>query len=380
MFRTWFCLAVALFVSFDHVCAQDPPRSHQIELTVGDDRSHWVVTGCEIEFAGGELLLKAGDGFVRTCHPYRDFVLELEYFAVNENDWDSGIYIRSDLPPEGKPWPAKTQVNLKRGYEGNLLGYPKGVSMGLTKPKEWNAMKITCRGPNASVELNGKPAWSIDNFEEREGYIGFQAEVPGGGQFKFRNVKITELGFSSLFDGKSLAGWTGAGQPAESCWSVEEGLLVCSGKPGPWLRSNESYGDYNLRLEYQLLEGGNSGVYVRVPEDGNHHGENAGIEVQILDDNAAKYKELQPYQYTGSLYAIVPANPRVCRPPGQWNTLEIECVGTTYKVVHNGIVVIDAKEADHAELGKRRVEGFIGLQNHSERVAFRNVRIAKKGK
>src|SRR5262249_18524824 len=156
------------------------------------------------EFADGELLLKAGDGFVRTCHPYKDFVLELEYLPVNEDDWDSGIYIRADLPPEGKPWPDRTQINLKRGHEGNLLGFPKAVSTGLTKPKQWNALKITCKGSNVSAELNGQPAWSIDNFEERAGYIGFQSEVAGGGQFRFRNVKITEIGFYALFDGKSL--------------------------------------------------------------------------------------------------------------------------------------------------------------------------------
>ncbi len=360
--------------------ATEPPADNIVAMTHGDAPSHWVVTGCETEFANGELLLKSGDGFVRTCHPYKDFVLEFEYLPVNENDWDSGIYIRADLPPEGKPWPDRTQINLKRGYEGNLLGFPKAVSAGLTKPKAWNAMKVTCKGPNVSVELNGQPAWSIDNFEEREGYIGFQAEVAGGGQFRFRNVRITEIGFHALFDGKSLEGWTGAGEPAEKCWSVEDGLLVCSGKPGPWLRSDGSYGDFNVRLEYQLLEGGNSGVYVRVPEDGNHHGDNAGIEVQVLDDNAAKYKELQPYQYTGSLYAIVPASPRVCRAPGEWNTLEIECVGTSYKVIHNGIVVINAKETDNAELAKRRLEGYLGLQNHSERVAFRNLRLAKPSK
>jgi hypothetical protein len=378
--RAVFFLCSLLLVGITQARAQQAADDHVVVLTAADDHSRWVVTGCEAEFANGELLLKAGDGFVRTCHPYRDFILELEYFPVNADDWDSGIYIRSDLPPEGKHWPEKTQINLKRGYEGNLLGFPKAVSTDLAKPKQWNAMKITCRGANVAVELNGQPAWSIDNFEEREGYIGFQAEVPGGGQFRFRNVKITELGFHSLFDGKSLEGWSGAGAPAEMCWSVEEGLLVCSGKPGPWLRSNDQFGDYNLRLEYQLLEGGNSGVYVRVPEDGNHHGDNAGIEVQILDDNSAKYKELQPYQYTGSLYAIVPANPRVCRVPGEWNTLEIECVGTSYRVVHNGIVVINAKETDNAELAKRRVEGFLGLQNHSERVAFRNLRLAKPSK
>src|SRR5262245_23895066 len=85
--------------------------------------------------------------------------------------------------------------------------------------------------------------------------------------------------YRPLFDGQSLAGWEGAGQPAEKCWKVEEGTIVCTGEKGPWLRSKEEFGDFNLRLEYKLKTGGNSGVYIRVPQDGTHHGDGAGIEV-----------------------------------------------------------------------------------------------------
>jgi hypothetical protein len=112
-----------------------------------------------------------------------------------------------------------------------------------------------------------------------------------------------------------------------------------------------------------------------VPEDGNHHGAGAGIEVQILDDAAERYKSLQPYQYTGSLYAIVPADPRVTRPAGEWNTMEIDCRGTAYRVVNNGVVVIQADENTTPELKQRLLEGFLGLQNHSEEVWFRHLRL-----
>jgi hypothetical protein len=150
---------------------------------------------------------------------------------------------------------------------------------------------------------------------------------------------------------------------------------MCTGRKGPWLRSCEQFNDFDLRLEYKLRPGGNSGVYIRVPADGNHHGAGAGIEVQILDDAAERYKGLKPYQYTGSLYAIVAANPRVARPAGRWNTLEINCRGMSYRVTHNGIDVIAADENAAAELQQRLVKGFLGLQNHSEEVWFRNVRI-----
>src|SRR5262245_23821918 len=80
-------------------------------------------------------------------------------------------------------------------------------------------------------------------------------------------------GYRPLFDGQSLAEWEGAGQPAERCWKVEEGTIVCTGEKGPWLRSREQFDDFNLRLEYKLKPGGNSGVYIRVPENGTHHGD-----------------------------------------------------------------------------------------------------------
>jgi hypothetical protein len=188
-------------------------------------------------------------------------------------------------------------------------------------------------------------------------------------------LRVWERDFSPLFDGQSLAGWTGAGEDAATCWRVADGLLECTGQRGPWLRSMREYGDFALRLEYRLLPGGNSGVYVRVPADGNHHGPGAGLEVQILDDHAERYRDLQPYQFTGSLYAIAPARPGSTRPAGDWNSLEIRCTGLQYTVVHNGQLVVEASARDCAELAERRVRGFLGLQNHSERVEFRHVRI-----
>lgn len=182
-------------------------------------------------------------------------------------------------------------------------------------------------------------------------------------------------GYRPLFDGASLAGWEGAGQPAEKCWKALDGMIVCTGEKGPWLRSNEQFSDFNLRLEYKLKPGGNSGVYIRVPENGNHHGDGAGIEVQVLDDKAERYKEIKPYQFTGSLYAIAPASSHVGKDAGQWNTLEINCRGTTYHVIHNGTVIIATDETQYPELKGRLTKGYLGLQNHSEEVWFRNLRI-----
>lgn len=187
-------------------------------------------------------------------------------------------------------------------------------------------------------------------------------------------------GFKPLFNGNDLTGWEGADKDAAACWLVDGGDVVCTGKPGPWLRTIDQYGDFELRLEYKLKEGGNSGIYIRVPKSGQHHSEGAGpegagIEVQVLDDNAERYKDLKPYQYTGSLYAIVAAEPRVAKPPGEWNTLTVRCEGTKYEVHHNGQQVINSDETAAPELAKRLTKGYLGLQNHNEEVRFRNVRI-----
>ncbi len=351
------------------------PTGVTTKLFSSDSLEHFHITGCEVAIDNGLLVAKAGNGFVRSLSRYRDFVLELDYRSRQKEKYDAGIYIRCELPPEGRPWPTQYQINLKHGDELNLIKFPSGRSTGLVKPGEWNHVKLTVIADRATMEINGQKAWDTTGLESRDGYIGLQVEVPGGGQFEFKDIAITELGYQPLFDGKSLAGWEGAGEPAERCWKVEDAAIVCTGEKGPWLRSKDQHGDYNLRLEYKLKAGGNSGVYIRVPQDGDHHGDGAGIEVQVLDDSADRYRKLKPYQYTGSLYAIVPASEHVARDAGQWNSLEINCLATRYRVIHNGTVIIDADESTYPELKGRLTKGFFGLQNHSEEVWFRNIRL-----
>ncbi len=155
----------------------------------------------------------------------------------------------------------------------------------------------------------------------------------------------------------------------------QTGCCNVPGQEGPWLRSREEFGDFRLRLEYRIQDGGNSGVYVRVPADGNHHGAGAGIEVQILDDASSRYRDLQPYQFSASLYAVAPATRGSARPAGTWNSLDIRCAGRHYTITHNGQVVLDVSEQEYPELAARLTRGFLGLQNHSEAVWFRHLRV-----
>jgi Domain of Unknown Function (DUF1080) len=184
----------------------------------------------------------------------------------------------------------------------------------------------------------------------------------------------------SLFNAHNLDGWTPVGSKANEDWAVRDGCIVCKGKHHSWLRSNREYGDFRLELEYQVSPGANSGVYVHVPADGNHHRERtflppAGFEIQILDDHAPRYAGLKDYQYSASLYDIAGAQPHVSKKAGDWNTLEILCVGPRVVVTHNGISVVDASAERYPLLALRNTKGYVGLQSHNGTVRFRKLRI-----
>ena len=361
-------------------CQADEPVGITRPLFDGASLNGWAIENdCDVDVVEGCLRLKAGDGWLRSHHSYRDFDLHVEWKALQETNYDAGIYIRSSR--DGKPFPKPSyQVNLLQGKEGNIGNLPGAESQGLVKAGDWNAFDLHVVGDSVSLKINGKPAYTVKGLQPRDGYLGFQVEVPKGGQFLLKNISITELGYQSLFNGRDFTGWEGEGGAIESCWSVQEGLLVCSGQKGPWLRSTAEYGDFNFRLEYRLSTGGNSGVYVRVPKDGNHHRDNdtlpaAGFEVQILDDAAPQHLKLKDYQYSASVYDIAGANPRVSRPAGEWNSLEINCRGQRVTTWHNGYLVTDVSSAESPLLGLRSVNGFLGLQNHSTVVKFRNIRL-----
>src|SRR6476660_2755951 len=113
-----------------------------------------------------------------------------------------------------------------------------------------------------------------------------------------------ELGFVSLFDGKTLTGWQLVGQKG-SGYGVENGLLVCPAEGGGNLFTVKEYANFVLRFEFRLFDGSNNGIGIRAPLEGD--AAYAGMEIQILDDGAARYQgKLKPAQYHGSIYDVVP--------------------------------------------------------------------------
>jgi hypothetical protein len=190
-------------------------------------------------------------------------------------------------------------------------------------------------------------------------------------------LPIQAADWKPLFNGKDLSGWTPIDGPATS-WRVDDGMLICSGQGSGWLSTNDEYANFELELEYRVPVGGNSGVFLRAPHKGNPAF--AGMEIQVLDDYDAQYANLKPTQYTGSLYDVVPAQPRVSKKAGEWQKMHIVCKDNHVQVTLNGTQIVDADLTAHPEKvaehpGLKRTTGHVGLQNHSSRLDFRNLRI-----
>lgn len=185
-------------------------------------------------------------------------------------------------------------------------------------------------------------------------------------------------GFTALFNGKDLSGWQGIEGPNTN-WVAKDGILSCTGKKGSqWIATKKEFSNFDLRLEYKIPTDGNSGVFIRAPKEGNPWV--TGLEIQVLDDYGPKWKDLKPDQFTAAIYAVQPPSERATKKAGEWQTLRIRCAGSMCRVWVNGRQVIKADLDKLAEKvknvpGLKRTGGFIGLQNHSSPVFYRNIRI-----
>lgn len=187
-------------------------------------------------------------------------------------------------------------------------------------------------------------------------------------------------GFVSLFNGKDLDNWTGNKQS----YFVEEGnIVVRPGKDsGGNLYTEKEYSDFVLRFEFQLTPAANNGLGIRAPLEGD--AAYTGMELQILDDSDPVYADLEPYQYHGSVYGVIPAKRGYLKPVGEWNSQEVVVDGTRIRVVLNGNVIVDGDISgprdngtmDHRDHpGLKNEKGHIGFLGHGSELRFRNIRI-----
>ncbi len=175
-------------------------------------------------------------------------------------------------------------------------------------------------------------------------------------------------------------GRTRSGPPGR--WRVEDGVLYTDGGAGGWLATLRQYDNFRLALEFRVPAGGNSGVFLRAPLEGDPA--YTGMEIQVLDDYAESYRDLSPFQYTGSIYGVQAPSERASKQAGEWQKMVITARGKQIEVVLNGRKIIDTdltyysyKVESHP--GLLRDGGYIGLQNHGSRIEFRNIRIRELG-
>src|SRR3989449_8834072 len=182
--------------------------------------------------------------------------------------------------------------------------------------------------------------------------------------------------WKQLFNGRNLAGWEHVG-PGR--FVVEDGLLKTEGGMGLVWYTPEKSGNAVLRVVYKTgKKTDNSGVFLRIPEKPTEPWMpvNRGYEVQI--DNAD-----EDYHCTRVLYSLTKAMARPEK-PGEWNTMEITLDGPHTIVLLNGVKVTDytegqpvppKKKSYEPDRGRRPDEGYIGLQNHSDKdvVYFKEV-------
>jgi hypothetical protein len=184
-------------------------------------------------------------------------------------------------------------------------------------------------------------------------------------------------GFQPIFNGKDLRGWMGFLRG----YAVEDGAIVCKDSPLNIMTIKE-FSNFALRFEFNLTPGANNGIGLRAPEKGKVSEE--GLECQVLDEKDPQYADLEPYQFHGSIYGLVPAISGHVKGPGEWNEQEIRMEGSRVVVTLNGTVIVDADliEAtkDGAMDGKEhpgvhRTSGRIALLGHGDTVYFRNLRV-----
>jgi hypothetical protein len=163
-------------------------------------------------------------------------------------------------------------------------------------------------------------------------------------------------GFTSLFNGKDLAGWTieNSGQ-----FSAEDGVLKLN-RGGGWLRSDREYDDFILRLEVRWLEDRqDSGIFLRAGKEGQNWPDRK-YEVQC--ENSERIVHI--------FGAKCDRDPQealdLLKPTGHWNSLEIRCEGTRCEVLLNGK---PASSATELSVDK----GYLGIQGESGVLEFRNL-------
>lgn len=413
----------------------------------GKDLTGWKQLNgqAKYEVVNGEIVgtsvFNTPNSFLATEKDYGDFIFEVEMLV--ESTTNSGIQFRSqslpeynngrvhgyqcEVDPSPRAWSGGIYDEARRGWLYPLDINPKGKTA--FKIGGWNHYRIECIGPSMRIWLNGIPtAWLIDDMTPK-GFIALQVHSINkreleGLKIRWKNIRIqtTNLkpapfddiyvvnllpnnlsdaekkqGFRLLFDGKTTNGWksaSGDAFPAQG-WEVRDGNLtvMASGgdrsKRGGDIVTSEKFKAFELRFDFNITEGANSGVKYFTGKNGP----SVGLEYQVLDDEKHPDAKMGAAgnRTLGSLYDLIPADkePRFINKPGEWNRGAI-VVYPDNRVEHwlNGRKVLEFVRGNNiyralvARSKFAEFEGFgmaeespILLQDHNDMVHFRNIKI-----
>jgi 3-keto-disaccharide hydrolase len=391
--------------TFDHrklAAMSEADRAAQLAKWAKQSEGHWSVDG--------DTIVNDGKGaFLTTDKDYGDIELLVEYKMAPRGD--SGIYLRGC--PQVQIWDPADPASIKHGADkgsgglwNNSAGAPGKDPLVLAdKPMgEWNKFRIIQVGERVTVWLNDKLVVDharLENYFEKDrrkplprtGPIQLQTH---GSEIHWRNLFVREIGaaeanailrdknaggFRRVFNGQDFTGWAGA----VDSYEVKDAAIVCRPKKGGTIYTDEQFGNFVARIEFQLPPGGNNGLAIRYPGDPSGKLDtayNGMCEIQVLDDPHPMYAKLDPRQFNGSAYGMVAAERGYLRPTGEWNFEEVTVKGPTIVVELNGTRILDgdlSKVTDYMggkpHPGKERTAGHFGFAGHNDPVAFRNILI-----
>ena len=423
-----------------------------VSLVKGNTLEGWNIKGGNATYTvtdgviTGTTANNTQNTFLSTNEYYDDFILEVD-FKVDQS-MNSGIQIRSNSYPyyqNGRVHGYQVEIDpSKRAWSGGI--YEEGRRKWLNpiddqnleakkafKKNEWNHYRIEAIGDTIKTWINGMPAAYLIDDKTATGFIGLQvhrindAQKPGK-TISWKNIKIltqdlskyskkstlkpivtknqltideSNKGWKMLWDGKTTNGWRGAKLDAfpDKGWVIEnEELIVLSSggaesAAGGDIVTEELYGDFELKVDFKLTAGANSGIKYYVDTNINKgEGSSIGLEYQILDDALhpdAKLGNHKGSRTVCSLYDLIQANPeKPIKPIGEWNSAYILSKNNHVEHWINDVKVLEyergsdeflklvseSKYAKWPNFGLLE-KGQILLQDHGDRVAFKNIKI-----
>jgi hypothetical protein len=350
----------------------------------GETLGGWTVKGKgSFTFESGAVKgTSESKSFLVTEKEYGDFILELE--TLVESGGNSGIQFRSHAEPSGRVFGYQAEIDTSpRAWSGGL--YDEGrrawlnplkdrpEAQSVFKNGQWNRYRVACAGDQLRIWVNGILTTDYRDPVDLTGIIGLQHHGEKGKVYRWKDVRILDLGKSSwepLWNGKDLDGWTSNGAGA---WTVEDGVLVgkadAQAKHG-LLFSKEKYADFTVRFRFKSLKG-NSGFYFRVEKDESDVA-CAGFQAEIDPQNDVGGL----YETLGRAWVVQPKPEEVKKwyKPGDWNEMVVSAHGRWIVVHVNGTKTAELRD------DPGRTEGYLGFQLHGGQemhVMYKDIQILR---